>query len=151
MTRPSRGHTSTVKKSVATSTSICLVMNSVQVVSFLRSPAGGSPCLFSTFATVASLTRCPIFFRAPEIRSYPHVLFSLANLRISVSTCEDTGGRPRDRRCPEPSNFRATSLACQRRMVSGFAIVAMDSSAFRPSFLPRRTEYSQPGKTIKKM
>ncbi len=52
-------------------TSMWLRMNSLQVVSFFRSPTGGKPCFRSTFPTVVSLTRYPRFFRAPEIRSYP--------------------------------------------------------------------------------
>jgi len=64
-------------------------MNSLQVVSFFRLAAGGKPRLFNTFAIVASLTRCPRFFRAPEIRSYPQLLFSRANLSIRASISGD--------------------------------------------------------------
>ena len=38
-------------------------------------------------------------------------------------------GRPRDLRCAAPSNFRATSLRCQPRIVSGWATLATSASA----------------------
>ena len=71
-------------------TSIWLRMNSLQVVSLFRPQTGGNPCFRRTFPTVVSLTRCPRFFRALEIRSYPRLLFALANLRMSVTTSADT-------------------------------------------------------------
>src|SRR6266704_4943848 len=45
-------------------------------------------------------------------------------------------GRPGALRCVEPSNFWATNLRCQPRMVSGLTIVATSASACLPSFLP---------------
>ena len=42
-TSPALVHTSVVKKSVAASTSMCVLMDSFQVVVFFRSGAGGMP------------------------------------------------------------------------------------------------------------
>ena len=77
----------------------------------------------------------PLINRA-RLAGRPQLLLSRANLKISDSTSGGTGGRPADRRYREPSNFCATSLACQRRIVSGLTIVAMASRAFRPSCFP---------------
>ena len=63
--------------------------NSFQVVSPFRSETGGNPFRVSTLETVVSLTRCPRFFRAPEILSYPQFLFSRAGLRMSASISSD--------------------------------------------------------------
>jgi hypothetical protein len=45
-------------------------------------------------------------------------------------------GRPGERRCLEPSNFSATSLRYQARMVSGLAMRATGCSPLRPKRLP---------------
>jgi hypothetical protein len=53
-----------------------------------------------------------------------------------ASTSGATAGRPGYCRCLEPSNFLATSLRYQAKMVSGLATQATARSAFRPRRFP---------------
>ena len=55
---------------------------------------------------------------------------------MSSSIFGHKGGRPGFLRQADPSNLRATSFACHRRIVSVLTIVAIVWSAFRPSLFP---------------
>src|SRR6266511_2146439 len=54
----------------------------------------------------------------------------------NASTSGSILGRPGALRCWEPSNFWATSLRCQARIVSGVTMVATSSRACLPNLLP---------------
>src|SRR5438034_10984149 len=49
----------------------------------------------------------------------------------NASSSGSTGGRPGALRCMEPSNFWATSVRCQPRIVSGVSVQVMKTSFLR--------------------
>ena len=135
MARPLQVSTSTVKKSIPASTSMCAAMKSFQVVVWLRlAPVQcrvGAGC-------------CPQSDRkqrgpgSPMLRRCGHnpSQFSFAICTIRSVTSRLIRGRPGKERNFEPSNFLAMSRRYQARIVSGFATQATSFSALRPSRLP---------------
>jgi hypothetical protein len=67
-TKPTRVHTSTVKKSAAAIASQCAFRNFDQGMCGSRSGAGPMPCSLNIRLTVDRETRCPIFDSSPTIR-----------------------------------------------------------------------------------
>ena len=65
----------------------------------------------------------------------PGAIFSRHAHHQSLQFLADRG-RPGAVRCWEPSNFFATSLRCQARMVSGFTMLATSAKICLPSFFP---------------
>ena len=80
-----------------------------------------------------------------EGRSYPQPVFSRAIRTTRASTSGATAGRPGYCRCLEPSNFLATSLRYQAKMVSGWATQATARSALRPRRFPISARVARSG------
>ena len=113
----------------------CALMNFAHGMHLPRSGAGSIPCSCRIRLIVFRPILYPRFCRAPLIRVYPHVSFSLAILSTSSTISPRFFGRPGPRRWL-PSYFLATSSRYQRRIVSGEAIVATAARPFLPNFLP---------------
>ena len=112
--RPVQVHTSTVQKSVARICSQCRVRNSFHVVLRLRSGAGSIPCLFRILAIVLRANMGPTLARAPWIRRYTQLRFSLANRRTFAVISVAVRGRP-GARYALPSYFLAINFRCQAK------------------------------------
>src|SRR2546425_11018593 len=113
---------------------MCVRMHSVHVVVVLRS--GVMPWCLRTLPTVCALPVKPRLARAPTTRSSPPERCSWAMRTINASSSWSIVGRPGDCRCWEPSNFWATRVRCQPRIVSGLTIWATPVRACLPSFWP---------------
>src|SRR5215469_12765043 len=138
--KPRRVHTSTVKKSVATIISQCLLRNSCHVVFRFRSGAGSIPCRCRIAAIVLRASLCPRLDSAPSIRRQPQSRFSCAMRTTRASISSAVRGRPGER-WAVPSYFWAISFRCQANKVSGVTMLATSARAFRLSAL---AFYGQP-------
>src|ERR1039458_6991896 len=84
------------------------------------------------------LLRDGLQFLNVVVRSRTAVAAEVVFLRKQLAYYQDHQGRPAERRNLDPSNLLAISLRYQPRMVSGMAVAATSSSAFRPDRKSRR-------------
>ena len=78
----------------------------------------------------------------------PGAILLRAMRTTNASNSGSMVGRPGALRCVEPSNFCATRLRCQPRIVSGLTILATSARAFFPSLWPMSQGHSVFGKWL---